>query len=89
MSASGRQNGQGGDQGKQRLRRNVGSGREQVEPEQFEKNARTQGRLKSEGQSCPEQGGEKRTMNEADVNGDPGQGQEGKKKLPPASRMRS
>jgi hypothetical protein len=45
--------------------------------------------LKAEGQARPDQGGKDGAMDKTQVYGDAGQGQEGKKKLPPASRMMS
>jgi len=61
----------------------------EVEPEQFEKDAGAQGGLQPEGQAGPEQGGEQGAVYEAQIKGEAGQREEGKKKPPPASRTRS
>jgi len=45
--------------------------------------------LQPEGQAGPEQGGEQGAVDEAQIKGEAGQREEGKKKPPPASRTRS
>ncbi|GAB6113453.1 hypothetical protein JCM14713_32110 [Desulfomicrobium salsuginis] len=69
--------------------RDEGAGREEVEPQEFEEDSGAQGRLQPEGQERPEHGGEEGAVDEAQVKGEAGQPEQGKKKPPPARMVKS
>ena len=83
------QQGQGRTQGQQGLWRDEGPGRKKIKPEEFEENTDADCRVQVEAEQCPNEGSEKRALDEPDVQGSPGQGEQGKKKPPPVRSKRS
>ncbi len=69
------------------MRRNKGSGRDEVEPEQLEKDSNVKTGMKISGKSSPKQTDDERPFKQADAQRTSKQGEEGKKKATMANQL--